>query len=40
MDQEVENEYSRRKKNCAFALQLNIMNIWKELDLQVLKNMN
>lgn len=33
-------KYSGRKKNCAFALQLNIMNIWKELDLQVLKNMN
>ena len=33
-------KYSRRKKNCAFALQLNMMNIWKELDLQVLKNMN
>ena len=33
-------KYSRRTKNCAFALQLNIMNIWKELDLQVLKNMN
>ena len=33
-------KYSRRQKNCAFALQLNIMNIWKELDLQVLKNMN
>ena len=31
-------KYSRRKKNCAFSLQLNIMNIWKEL--QVLKNMN